>query len=83
MKLLRGKAWEIWSHVVMSDRQRVDTQGAVPDEGLEALVIPVQGLEAGAFAWQHRYHSLFATPRTDQSKTGIVTGLINPKQELL
>jgi len=25
-------AWEIWSHAVTSSRQRVDTQGVVPDE---------------------------------------------------
>ena len=31
MQIRRGKAWEIWSRAVMSGRQMVDTQGAVPD----------------------------------------------------
>jgi len=29
MQIQKGKAWEIWSHVVMSGRQRVDTRGVV------------------------------------------------------
>ena len=31
MQLWRGKTWEIWSRADTSSRQRVDTQGAVPD----------------------------------------------------
>ena len=31
-QIWRGKAWEIWSRAVMSVRQKVDTQGVVPDE---------------------------------------------------
>ena len=33
MQIRRGKAWEIWSRVVTSGRQMVDTytRGAVPD----------------------------------------------------
>ena len=27
----RGKVWEIWSRAVTSGRQRVDTQGVVPN----------------------------------------------------
>jgi len=42
-----GEAWEIWSHVVRSGRQRVDTQGAVPNKIFlkPFLVMFVQGLE--------------------------------------
>ena len=32
VQIWRGKAWGIWSHVETSGRQRVGTQGAVPDE---------------------------------------------------
>ena len=30
-EIQRGEAWEIWSHVMMSGRQMVDTRGAVPN----------------------------------------------------
>jgi len=30
MQIRRGKAWEIWSRLVTSGRQKVDTWGAVP-----------------------------------------------------
>ena len=51
MQIQRRKAWEIWSHAVMSDRQRVDTQEAVSDEVLKLfLVLSVQGVEAKALA---------------------------------
>ena len=35
MQIQRRKAWEIWSHAVMSGRQRVDTQEAMSDEVLK------------------------------------------------
>ena len=39
MQIRRRKAWEIWSHAVMSGRQRVDIQGAVPDEVLKFFLV--------------------------------------------
>ena len=36
MQIQREKAWEIWTHVVMSGKQRVDTRGWCPTR-LEAL----------------------------------------------
>ena len=32
MQIWRGEAWEIWSHAVMSGKQKVDTHGVVPGE---------------------------------------------------
>jgi len=56
-------AREIWSCVVTRSprRQRVDTQGAVPDEESQKtlLAMSVQGLEARAFARQYQYRSSF------------------------
>jgi len=37
MQTRRGKAWEIWSRVVTSGRQRVDTWGWCQMKNLEAL----------------------------------------------
>jgi len=39
MQIRRRKAWEIWSHAFMSGRQRVDTQGVVPDEVLKLFLV--------------------------------------------
>ena len=41
--LQRGKAWRIWSHIMTSGRQTVDTQEAVD---LRALSCNITGLEA-------------------------------------
>ena len=43
MQMWRGKAWEIWSCVVMSGRRRVDTSGAVPNEARSCTVSPRVG----------------------------------------
>ena len=38
MQIRRGKAWEIWSHAVMSGRQTADTRGVVPDSSNSRFV---------------------------------------------
>ena len=47
-EIRRGKAWEIWSHVMMSGRQMVDTWegmggGGGRGRGGTIIVIPVEG----------------------------------------
>jgi len=49
----RVKAWEIWSRVMMSGRQRIDG-GHSPMKGLEALVIFVRELNTRALKRQHQ-----------------------------
>jgi len=40
MQIRRGKVWEIWSCVVKSGRQKVDTRGAVPNCSNSCFVLP-------------------------------------------
>jgi len=42
MKIQRRKAWEIWSHVVISGRHRVDTWEVVPDKESWSLFLYYQ-----------------------------------------
>lgn len=58
MQMVRGKAWEVWSCVMMSGRQRIDG-GCSPMKGLEALVISVRELNTRALTRQHQYRSSF------------------------
>jgi len=56
---MEGEGLEIWSRVVTSGRQRVDTRGVVP-----FLVLSVLGLEARALARQSQYRLSFTMPGT-------------------
>jgi len=46
MRVQRRKAWEIWSCVVTSGRQRVDTWGAVPNWSPSGHVHPSTGSQS-------------------------------------
>ena len=61
IQMWRGKTWEIWSRTVTSGRQRVDTQGMVPDKEFWSLFLAllVWGLEAGVLVRQHQYPDNF------------------------
>lgn len=62
-QLQRRKAWEISSCAVMSDRQTVDTQGAVAVMNLESLPCSISPRgEARGLARHCQYYSLFTTP---------------------
>ena len=39
MEIKRGEAWEIWSCVVTTGRQMVDTRGAVPDNHVNSSMV--------------------------------------------
>ena len=55
MQIWQGKAGEMWSRVVPSGRQMVDTQGVVPNENFDALsctVHPKTGLHVRGFTRQ-------------------------------
>ena len=66
IQVLMGKAWEILSRVVMSGRQMVDTQGAVPDERSQSpLCMSVQVLDARVFTRQNQYRLSFTIPGID------------------
>ena len=47
MQIWRGEAWEIWSFVVISGRQRIDTRGGGSQQRIlkPFLILTVQGLE--------------------------------------
>lgn len=42
IQIRRGKTWEVWSHSVMSGRQRVDRRGRCPLKDLEAFCCDVR-----------------------------------------
>ena len=56
MQTWRVKAWEIWSCVMMSGRQRIDG-GRSLMKGLEALVVSIRELNIRALTRQHQYRS--------------------------
>ena len=52
----RGRAWQLLSHVVMSGRQKIDTQELVPNDeslGPSLYHLSMQGEEARTFRMQH------------------------------
>jgi len=63
MQIQRGKAWEIWSCVMTSDRQRADGQGVVPNKILKSIC-PRAGCQS-----VRQYHSSFTMPETYYSWT--------------
>jgi len=73
MQIRRRKAWEIWSHAVMSGRQRVDTQGVVPDEVLRLFLSCTISPRAGGQSTSKVVSiSLFTTPGLVQHEMGII-----------
>jgi len=66
-------AWEIRSHAVTSVRQRVDTQGAVPDEVLKLfLSCTISRRAVGQSISKVVSIPLFMTPGLVQHETGII-----------
>ena len=63
-----GKAWEIWSHVVMSGRQRVDTWGAGPDSNNSHQNVP--SAVNNEQYWCCLANALDSSPQTDSTRKG-------------
>jgi len=76
MQIWKGKAWEIWSHVVISGRPMVDTYRVVPNEESqrsETLPGTVSPRTGGQGIYKVVQYCLFFTmPGTGQHKTGII-----------
>ena len=64
MWVWRGRAWQLLSHMVMSGRQKVDTQEPVPNDeslGPSLYHLSMQGQEARTFRMQHENSQLYGT----------------------
>ena len=70
-----GKAWEIWSHAVLSGRHMVDTRRVVPNEEsrFPVLYCPSKGWMLERSQGRRSNCSLFTMPGMDPCETGIIT----------